>query len=110
MSKRCAVRCVETGDEYATIREAAKDFNLTPSNIVQCCRGLQETVGGFHWIYMDHPVHSHSLSIEKVGGRWGVYYNSILLKTFKWREFAEVYALDSAIDDAKERHIKKIKN
>ncbi len=107
MSNHRAVQCIETGVVYASIREAAKAVGLaSPSNIIQCCRGSDKKIAaGFHWTYIDYPVRPPTISIKRVGARWGVYYGDTLLKTFKWHEFAEVYALDSAIWDVKERRL-----
>ena len=53
---RRAVKCVETGVEYAGPTEAAKTMfndNKKRKGIVKCCKGKQHTCGGYHWEYVD---------------------------------------------------------
>lgn len=105
MTRIKAVKCLETGVAYSSIRAAAIDLGLHCASIWQCCQGNQGTAGGLHWSYVDHPVWSHTISIKRTGKGWGVYYKDTLLKTFRCREFAEVYASDSALVDGKERRL-----
>lgn len=51
--KACAkqIRCVETGKIYNAIIDAARELNLGDSHISQCCRGIRQTCGGYHWEY-----------------------------------------------------------
>jgi group I intron endonuclease len=48
------VMCVETGQIYCSIREAARQTGLNQSHISKCCRGIKgyETVGKFHWKFV----------------------------------------------------------
>lgn len=36
---------------YASIIEAAKDVSISSANIVNCCKGIRKTVGGYYWRY-----------------------------------------------------------
>lgn len=46
------VRCVETGKEYPSIKEAARQLNLHEQNINACCKGRVKTTGGLHFEYV----------------------------------------------------------
>lgn len=53
--QRCKpVLCVETGEIYCSIREAARQTGLNQSHISKCCRGIKgyETVGKLHWKFI----------------------------------------------------------
>ena len=45
------VRCVETGEIFHSIREAARRVNTDEINIRSCLHGKQKTSCGFHWEY-----------------------------------------------------------
>ena len=47
-----AVRCIETGEVYRSIKEAAAAINGTPQCICQCCKGKQKTHKKLHWEYV----------------------------------------------------------
>lgn len=47
------VKCVETGVIYESIKEAAEFIGRDGSSISKCCRGKQDTVAGYHWVYID---------------------------------------------------------
>lgn len=46
---RRAVRVVETGEVFPSIREAARELHLWPECIRACLRGKYETTGGYHF-------------------------------------------------------------
>lgn len=48
---RKRVRCIETGVIYNSMTEAAKDVGVERTAISNCCRGLTQTAGKFHWEY-----------------------------------------------------------
>lgn len=50
------VKCVETNIIYESAYEAARQTGLNPSHISACRNGKRLTCGGFHWIYVEHPV------------------------------------------------------
>ncbi|MBN9647722.1 NUMOD4 motif-containing HNH endonuclease [Terrisporobacter glycolicus] len=39
------IYCVTTGEEFSYIRDAARKYNIDPSDIGKCCRGKRKTVG-----------------------------------------------------------------
>ena len=45
------VECIETGEVFVSISEAARDKNINSGNISSCCNGTHKckTAGGFHW-------------------------------------------------------------
>lgn len=45
------VLCVETGELFPSTMEAQRKYGINSSHIVQCCKGKEETCGGYHWIY-----------------------------------------------------------
>ena len=47
------VLCIETGQIFSTIKEAANLFNIDNSSICKVCNGKQKTAGGYHWQYLD---------------------------------------------------------
>lgn len=45
--------CVETGEEFSSIRKAAEKYGVDGSAIGHCLRGKAKTSAGYHWIYSD---------------------------------------------------------
>lgn len=43
------VMCVETGELFECVTDAAEKFSLDRRNISNCINGRQKTAGGFHW-------------------------------------------------------------
>jgi hypothetical protein len=48
---RIAVICEDTGIEYISINEAARQTGVCYSSIAKCCKKIQKTAGGFKWRY-----------------------------------------------------------
>lgn len=48
-----AVRCVETGDVYQSSGAAGRAFNIDPSGILKCCKGLANHAAGHTWVFAD---------------------------------------------------------
>lgn len=48
-----AVLCEETGLEYYSIREAARETGVTRANIWRALNGEQQTAGGYTWRYVE---------------------------------------------------------
>ena len=46
------VMCVETGIVYESIKEAARQTELSKNKISYCCRGIRNTTGGYHWKFV----------------------------------------------------------
>lgn len=51
--KKCPVQCIETGIEYISLSEAARQTNIDISCIMRVCKGQKYTAGGFHWRYVN---------------------------------------------------------
>lgn len=47
------VQCIETGEIFETLTDAAKKMKANRHGIGYCCVGKQKTCGGFHWKYVD---------------------------------------------------------
>ena len=47
------VRCLETGEEFESIKEAAQKCNVVAQNISEVCRGKRKTAGGKRWEFID---------------------------------------------------------
>ena len=52
-AKRQAVYCVELDKTFSSIGEAAKETKVNALGISPCCKGKQQTCGGYHWRYAD---------------------------------------------------------
>lgn len=50
------VECVETGERYPTILDAAKAKNLHFGNLASVVRGERSTTGGFHWRKIEEAI------------------------------------------------------
>lgn len=46
-----AVVCIDTGIEYYSTAEAARQTGLSRTKITACCVGRRKSTGGFHWKY-----------------------------------------------------------
>ena len=47
------VQCIETGEIFNSLTEAAKAVDVSKSHICHCLKGKRKTTGGFHWRYYD---------------------------------------------------------
>lgn len=47
------VECIETGEIFNSMTDAAKTKMLSEKQISNVCRGVHKTCGGFHWRYAD---------------------------------------------------------
>lgn len=47
------VRNVDTGEVFATMKEAAEKYGTSKSKICVVCKGQRKTAGGYHWEYVD---------------------------------------------------------
>ena len=50
-AKSKKVRCVETGEVFESTMDVERKTGLSNSGISRCCKGKQQTCGGFHWMY-----------------------------------------------------------
>ena len=46
------VRCIETGEVFENTIVASKFMNKNKHSVAKCCRGEQNTCGGYHWEYI----------------------------------------------------------
>jgi len=46
------VRNINTNETFDSIREAGTKYQCSPNQISYCCKGKQETAGGYHWEYI----------------------------------------------------------
>lgn len=53
--KNCSrkVRCVETGKEYESVIEAARENGIFSTNIITSCNSINRKAGGYHWQYTE---------------------------------------------------------
>lgn len=51
-----AVRCIETGDVYQSSGAAGRAFNIDPSGILKCCKGLANRAAGHAWEFADEDA------------------------------------------------------
>ena len=42
----------ETQQVFDSIKEASSKFEINPSAISNCCRGITKTAGGYHWEFV----------------------------------------------------------
>ena len=49
-NKHSEVLCVETGERFRSMTEAAKKYNTYPCSISACCSGKLRTTSGYHWM------------------------------------------------------------
>ena len=54
ISKKCV--CIETGIVYYSTKEAKIQTGICDTSIQKCCRGKQQTAGGYHWKYYEEVV------------------------------------------------------
>lgn len=47
--QKIKVKCIETEKIYESFKEAMKITKVDSSSISRCCKGKQQTAGGYHW-------------------------------------------------------------
>lgn len=47
---KISVKCVETGETFNSMSDAARKYKTQPIHISECCRGKRKTAGGLHWM------------------------------------------------------------
>ena len=47
------IKCIETGIIYSSTREIERLIGISHINISLCCRGKQQTAGGYHWEFVN---------------------------------------------------------
>lgn len=53
-----AVRCVETGEVFESITEAANWAGVNPMSIARACKNNEFTSAGYHWQYVGEALYS----------------------------------------------------
>lgn len=51
-TKELKVKCIETGEIYKSVKDAAASINRVPSALSICLKGKTETCGGMHWTFI----------------------------------------------------------
>ena len=57
-----AVRCIETGDVYQSSGAAGRVFNIDPSGILKCCKGLANRAAGHTWEFVDENADDEAVN------------------------------------------------
>jgi group I intron endonuclease len=47
------VYCVELDKIYMSPSDAGKELHIRSDNIINCCKGIRKTCGGYHWQYFE---------------------------------------------------------
>lgn len=50
---KVAVFCITLNREFPSVKEAGEELNICKSGIIACCKGRQETAGGYKFRYVD---------------------------------------------------------
>lgn len=95
--------CLDTGEEFPSIAQAARAYGISSTAIVNCAKGDTNTACGLHWKYKDEEYHKSAryegrknhpdMSRPVVCKETGVRYESLgeaerqtgILKTSIWR-------------------------
>lgn len=61
-----AVRCVETGEVFGSIGEAARRFDLNKGQLWRACNTPTRTAGGYHWLFIttSRPTSGQCVDIQ----------------------------------------------
>lgn len=46
------IRCIETGEIFGCIKDAADKYNIFTTSIIRVCKNKQKTSGGYRWEYI----------------------------------------------------------
>lgn len=63
-TKPRAVRCIETGKIYQSSGAAGRAFNIDPSGILKCCKGLANRAAGHTWEFVDENTDDEAVNNE----------------------------------------------
>lgn len=61
-TKPRAVRCIETGKIYQSSGAAGRAFNIDPSGILKCCKGLANRAAGHTWEFVDENADDEAVN------------------------------------------------
>ncbi len=65
VSPKRRVLCIETGVEYESISEAARQLNIHQASIGNVCRGKYGSAGGLHFRFVDVPLEEQKQFVYK---------------------------------------------
>ena len=54
------VKCVETGEIFVSIKEAAMHIGVDSGSISNCCKNPEHSIRGYHWEYADPKYGRHT--------------------------------------------------
>ena len=57
-----AVRCIVTGEVYQSSGAAGRAFNIDPSGILKCCKGLANSAAGHTWEFVDESADDEAVN------------------------------------------------
>lgn len=52
-SKSRKIKCINTGEVFDSLGDAARKYNVSTSNLSACCRGKRKIVGGMKWEFVE---------------------------------------------------------
>lgn len=52
-ARQKGVYCVETGETFNSVKDAADKYDLSAAHITECCKGTRKTHGKLHWKYWE---------------------------------------------------------
>ena len=61
-TKPRAVKCIETGKIYQSSGAAGRAFNIDPSGILKCCKGLASRAAGHTWEFVDENADDEAVN------------------------------------------------
>lgn len=92
------VICVDTGEVFASITDAAEHFGVTSSNISHAVRGIQKTCKGKRFCFVSKATENLDILTSQI-----TKLNADAEDARKWREYQ---AEQEAIRKAEEEHIR----
>jgi hypothetical protein len=67
MSKRKSIICLDTGQQFASVREACDFIYGDEKSMRKACRGQLQTYRGMKWRYLEEHIDGQCRDISKVG-------------------------------------------
>ena len=61
-TKPRTVKCIETGKIYQSSGAAGRAFNIDPSGILKCCKGLANRAAGHTWEFVDENADDEAVN------------------------------------------------
>lgn len=60
-----SVYCIELNKFYACMRDAQRELGINTKDIGNCCKGIRNTAGDYHWIYTNELANCNMDEILK---------------------------------------------